>query len=262
MSEPAREASARVLLSWPEEIRVLRRFGLRDGMRVLDLGSGSCVAAAELLRGFPGMALVGLEPDPAASVRARDATAPVADRFLAVRASADRVPFRAGSFDFVLARLVFQYVPDPVEAARQALSVLRPGGRLTVTDVDGDLSYALDPPLPGLDRVMARYDAWHRGRGGDRSVGGRLRAILTEAGAVDVQTETIRFESRAETAELYLDVLVGPGRMRALREAGYVTQAEIDDFLAARAQWLLSPGRAVTRYLRMACGAVPASGLR
>lgn len=262
MSEPSPEVTASVLLSWPEEIRVLRRFGLRDGIRVLDLGSGPAVAAAELLARSPGTSVVGLEPETASFPRAREATAPHADRWALVRGTADRVPFRAGSFDFVLARLVFQHLRDPVAAAGEALGVLRPGGRLAVTDVDRELSYALDPPLPELDRLMARYDAWHRAGGGDRSVGGRLRAILVSAGAVEVQTETIRFESRPETAERFLDVLAGPGRMRALREAGYVTQAEVDDFLAARARWLLSPGRAATRYLRMACGTAPAGALR
>ena len=258
MSVPSDEASARALLSWPEEFRVLCRFGLHDGMRVLDLGSGPGLIAAELLDRCPRTVLVGVDRAPSA----REPTDRVAVRFRAVQAAADRLPFRSGSFDFVLARLVLQYVRDPVAAAREALAVLRPAGLLAVVDVDRELSYALDPPLPELDRLMARYDAWHRGRGGDRGVGGRLRAILVGAGAVDVQTETIRFESRSETAERYLDVLVGPRRVRELREAGYVTQADIEDFLTARGQWLVSPGRAVTRYLRMACGAAPANGLR
>ncbi len=254
MTLPADEATARVLLSWPEEVRVLQRFGLRAGMRVLDLGTGPGLAVTELLAHADRTTLVGVDRAFGPSMPAPEAGLRHTERVDLVCGAVQRLPLRSGSFDFALARLVFQYLDRPVVAAEEAIRVLRPGGRLAVTDVDRELSYALDPPIPELDMLMSRFDAWHRSRGGDRGVGARLRGILQDAGARDVQTETIRFESRANNAEQFLDVLMGPARMRNLREAGYVTQGEIEDFLTARGRWLLTPGRAVTRYLRMACG--------
>jgi len=247
----------RTLLGWPEELRVLRRFGLSDGQRLLDLGSGLGAVAAELLGQLPEATLVGVDSHPGSFPPALDAVSPAAARADFIQGNVARLPLRAEAFDFVMARLVFQYLPHPVDAAREALRVLRPGGLLAISDVDRSLSFAVNPDLPELESLMGRYDRWHRDRGGDRGVGARLKDILREAGAEHPETETIRFESRPESAELFLDSLMGPRRMQELREAGYVTPAEIDEFLAARARWLQSPGRAVTRYLRMACGAKP-----
>ena len=189
---------------------------------------------------------------------ARTAVHPFEARADFIRGTVTRLPLRSDVFDFAVARLVFQYVPNPGDAAREALRVLHPEGRLAVSDVDRALSFALRPDLPELAVLMSRYDAWHHDRGGDRGVGGRLREILAEAGADRIETETVRFESRPESAELFLDSFMGLRRIAELRRDGYITQAEVDGFLAARGRWLLVPDRAVTRYLRMACGVKPA----
>jgi SAM-dependent methyltransferase len=45
------------------------------------------------------------------------------------RASADRLPFRTGAFDAVLACLVFEHIDDADAALAEVGRVLRPGGR-------------------------------------------------------------------------------------------------------------------------------------
>ncbi len=262
MNGPPVERTEPDLFGWPEELRVLHRFGLTDGHRILDLGCGRGSVAAELVRQLPTSHLVGVDSNLSAVPVAADALRQAGDRARVVRGSVLRLPLLSDRFDFAVARLVFQYLSSPVDAAREALRVLRPGGRLAVSDVDRDLSFAVHPELPELHALMARYDAWHRGRGGDRGVGARLRDILQESGAESVETETIRFESHPETAEAFLDGLAGPRRLQELRAAGYVAKAELEDFLAARARWLVSPERAVTRYLRMACGVKSVTAFR
>ncbi|MGH7896769.1 MAG: class I SAM-dependent methyltransferase [Candidatus Binatia bacterium] len=71
--------------------------------------------------------IVGIEPDPEmlrrAVRRAREASKPVH----LVAASAENLPFRGGSFDSVVASLVFCTIPDARSAAREVRRVLVPG---------------------------------------------------------------------------------------------------------------------------------------
>ncbi len=257
MSLPVDKPEVPLPFSWPEEMRVLRRFGLEDGVRVLDLGTGPGVVARELLRQWTNIAVIGVDRNLDALVRARSAMGLLAERFSGLAATVEHLPFRSQTFDFATARLLLQYLPAPIPTVREILRTLRPEGRVVVTDVDRTLAYAVTPPLPELDSLMERYDEWHRSRGGDRGVGARLKDILREAGAEHVALETVRFESRPETAAVFLDTLMGPLRLTNLHEAGRVSSEEVAGFLAARDRWLTAPDRGVGRYLRMACGAKP-----
>src|SRR5438067_6805918 len=59
------------LLMWEREARNLRWFGLRDGMDVLDVGSGPGFVSAQLLDIVPNGSVTALEVDPVMVGRAR-----------------------------------------------------------------------------------------------------------------------------------------------------------------------------------------------
>ncbi len=95
--------------------------------RVLEIGCGT---GANFPYYPPEAAVVAAEPDPYMLARARRRAQELGGRPMLVQAVAERLPFPDGSFDVVVATLVFCSVDDPARALAEARRVLRPGGEL------------------------------------------------------------------------------------------------------------------------------------
>ena len=92
--------------------------------RALDVGCGGGGNTA-VLRDL-GWRVAGLEHSPVAAPLAASRGLPV------VRGDATRLPFRDGSMDLVMSTDVWEHVDDDGAVAREAVRVLRPGGRALI----------------------------------------------------------------------------------------------------------------------------------
>ncbi|HSN98735.1 MAG TPA: methyltransferase domain-containing protein [Candidatus Nanopelagicales bacterium] len=103
--------------------------------RVLDLGCGTGRFLLQLHRALPSARLCGLDLSPHYVARAGQMLAGVRGAGLLVE-NAEAVPFRDGSFDAVTSIFMFHELPRDARrnVAREALRVLRPGGRFVVCD--------------------------------------------------------------------------------------------------------------------------------
>lgn len=109
------------------------------GQSVLDVGCGTANLALTVLRAQPAARVTGLDPDAGAlRVAARKATRRRVPITL-VQGFADRLPNGDGSLDHIVSALALHHVPEEGRAlfAREAVRVLRPGGRVTIVDFGG-----------------------------------------------------------------------------------------------------------------------------
>lgn len=115
---------------------VLDELHVRPGDRVLDIGCGTGGPAVRLAeRADVGVVGVTVSEHQANRATERAQRAGVADRVEFHHADAMALPFDAASFDHAFALESIMHVPDRAVVLVEAARVLRPGGRLTLTDV-------------------------------------------------------------------------------------------------------------------------------
>ncbi|WP_159943353.1 MULTISPECIES: class I SAM-dependent methyltransferase [unclassified Nocardiopsis] len=144
------------------------------GARVLDVASGPGTTA-RLLAAEYGARVDGVDLGPATVATARAVTerAGLADRVRFHEGDAERLPFAAGTFDALVCECALCTFPDKEAAAAEFARVLRPGGRVGITDVT--------VAEGGLPEELAGIAGWVSCIADARSEEG-YRALLEQAG--------------------------------------------------------------------------------
>jgi ubiquinone/menaquinone biosynthesis C-methylase UbiE len=193
-----REMFAPVTLALIEEAQITR------GSVVLDVATGPgepALAIAELV-GSEGKVLgIDAVPEMVEAARREAERRKLHNARFAV-AQADRLPAEANGVDAVVSRFGIMFFPSPVGAVREMLRVLKPGGRMAFAVwhfaernpfhyiVSRAIERYVDSPPPAADAPDAFRFAEP----------GKLRAILSEAGAAAVSERLLQFSIRAQVS--------------------------------------------------------------
>jgi len=105
----------------------LRRAGLKPGMRVLDIATGTGLVAREALA--LGGAVTGIDPSAGMIDEARRISFPL------VRGLGEKLPFRDTCFDFVCMGFALRHVADIQGLFEEMRRVLTPGGTICVLEI-------------------------------------------------------------------------------------------------------------------------------
>lgn len=253
-SHEVQRLRAQVDLFWGKELRCLQQFGLTDGMRVLECGSGPGFLVEKLLKAFPNSHVTGVEIDPYLVDKSRETLAGTgADRCEIFEGSITSLPFADGTFDFVIARLVLEHLPDPVAAAREMRRVLKTGGKVVVIDNDFDLHLRCYPEIPELRDLYEAYCRCRVSQGGNPRIGRQLPVTLEDAGFGNVDLEIVVAHNRVVGDQSFLRS-EGSGIPAQLAKDGFLSRDVLDRLTERWHDALQQPDHSLVRQLYVAVG--------
>ncbi|WP_067485595.1 class I SAM-dependent methyltransferase [Actinomadura hibisca] len=166
------------------------------GTRLLDIGTGPGIVAAEAVRRGADASAVDAEPEMAATARRN---VPGLDVQVAVLPD---LPFPDAAFDAVVGNFVINHVSDPAVTLGELRRVLRPGGRLALTcwRMPGTGALALvreaidEAEVPWPDDIPEPPFTEH----GERAA---FEALVTAAGFADAAAEDITWTHPVDPEE-------------------------------------------------------------
>ena len=225
---------------------------------MLELGCGPGYVTEALCAMLPNTSITVVDHDAAMLAMTCERVritgcADAASRVKTMHASVDALDAPDAAFDFAIARYVFQHLPDPLLAAREAHRVLRPGGKLVVIDVDAMLWGIAQPALAGFGEIFAKAGAAQSANGGDRLVGRKLWRMLRDADFDNVQLHAFVYHSDALGIEPFLHQF-DAGRLTRALAGGHIN---LGDFARAQhlyRQFTASPDAYVLMVGLLACG--------
>jgi arsenite methyltransferase len=190
----------------------IRKAYLRSEMVVADVGAGTGYMAAGLA---PLVREVhAFDASPAMLARARE-NLKAHHNIVFHEADGLSLPFPDGSLDAVFANMYLHHCPDPLAAIREMARLLRPGGRLVITDMDAH-------PYAWMKDEMT--DVW---QGFERP---QVRQWLEAAGLVNVivdcsgeschaESQTAISSPAEKNATVSIFVAVGTRRVGGVQQA-------------------------------------------
>jgi ubiquinone/menaquinone biosynthesis C-methylase UbiE len=218
------EVVARVC--WPTTLLLLQRAGIQEGMNCLDLGCGAGEGTFEIARLVgPKGRVLGMDMDSIKIGLARER---------ATKEVVSNVEFRQANvfdwddesvYDLIFVRFLLTHLPKCERMVPKLLRALRPGGILTVEDVDFE-GYVSYPPNSAHDRYVSLYREVVRRRGGDADIGPKLLAMLAGAGLQQVGLNIIYPEDK-EGSMKEISVLTMIGISEAVLAEKLIDESEL-----------------------------------
>lgn len=237
-----------------KESRALRAFGLKDGMSVLEVGSGPGFVTEWLSKLVPNGSITCLEIEPVLISYARqhlEGKTQCSCTF--VEGSAMEMGLPDNSFDFALVRLLFVQIPDPIAVAKEIMRVLKPGGKVVFAEGDYAFNSISNPLVAEAEAIREKISHF---KGARDTSARRAWYILNKAGFQNIDLEAVVFHSGEKGLDWYYPQF-DPDRIKPLIKLGVISEEDYEAYCAAIDKFQSSEEAFFMRILLMACGEKP-----
>lgn len=208
------------------EYKIYEGLNLSDIKSMIEIGSGVGAQTEILLRRFPEMKITCIDANDNQIAACKDNLSQhsfAQGRYQIQKGDAQKLDFQSNQFDGAFLCWVLEHIPEPAKVLSEARRVLRPGGRIYVTEVLNS-SFFLDPYSPNVWEYWMKFNDYQYENAGDPFVGAKLGNLLLSMGFTDVKTEvkTWHFDNRhpdkrKETIEFWTELLMS-GKDQLIKE--------------------------------------------
>jgi ubiquinone/menaquinone biosynthesis C-methylase UbiE len=227
-----------------DTLELLRRAGLRPGVRCLDLGCGGGEVTFEIARlAGPDGFVVGIDMDEVKLALAREAAGKRGLASIEFRTANVNDWDEPGAYDLVYSRFLLQHLSRPVELLQRMWAAVRAGGVIAVEDADFD-GLCCHPENGAFDFYRRMLPRVCELNGGDSTIGRKLYQYFLQAGIPAPELRLVQdCGATGETKDLALSTLEASAD--AIVGAGLAQAGEIAAMIAALTAFAADPATVI-----------------
>ncbi|MFG1482792.1 class I SAM-dependent methyltransferase [Halobacteriovorax sp. HFRX-2_2] len=220
------------------EQTVYKDVNLSRVKELIEIGSGVGAQTEILLRRFPDMHITCVDRSEHQLASAKEflgntLNGAFKDRFELHQMDATNLTFDSRKFDGAFLCWILEHVPEPAKVLSEARRVLRPGGRIYITEVMNS-SFLLDPYSPNTWKYWQAFNDYQYDMGGDPFIGAKLGNLLMQQGFRNIKVESKtwhldnrRPDKRKEFIDYWCELLLSAAPQ--LVKEGRVEQETVDE---------------------------------
>jgi SAM-dependent methyltransferase len=144
----------------------------------------------------------------------------------------NELQFKDSSFDFIMMREIFQYLPEPNKAVAELFRVCSKGAYLFAEDIDDALYITWPPPHPSMQKLYDAIGDLQKSFDGDRNSGRKMSSYMRKAGfsinSASLISEAHHLDSNQVNYERGSIIMQLKAAKSRLLEVGAITEDEFD----------------------------------
>jgi ubiquinone/menaquinone biosynthesis C-methylase UbiE/acyl carrier protein len=241
-------------LFYKKEFDLYKEIGLKDGMNLIECGSGPGFHIGNIVRDLPHCKATALEIDPFLVEHLKKNSIVDGKKLYEVKhASIYSTGLPDNYFNFAIARLVMEHLSDPLKALVEVKRILKPEGKFVIVSNDFSHHLLTYPPIPELDQMYAAYINSRISEGGNPLIGRQLPVLIREAGFEDINIEIICVHSEL-TGDNPLLKSENVNISKSLVKEGFLKKETLESLTENWYKMLQDPQHAIYRQLFVISG--------
>ena len=257
-----RNLSAQAVAIWPQEVELIKRYGLGPDIRILDAGCGTGEASSRLAEMFPRAGVLGVDILDHHLALARERYAALSPRLSFEHQSIFELQAPDDSYDLTVCRHVIHSIPHADRVLAELARVTRPGGRLHLIPEDYGMLHFQPGPVDLREFWHETPARFGEATETDLFIGRNTYSILAGLGLTDITVDYVIVDTLRVPRETFAAILEAwrDGYVEPISQMTRFTRAEAKAAFDQMIADIRNPRRYALWMVPVVAAKIPTSG--